>query len=114
MNNHTRKNYEITTQVGISGFLERDDGKLSVSMYGEGVYVYDIKNKTLDSFTTKNNRIGSGIIEFLKPLNKSFAALTYSSGLTLVDQNNRSIFISKKEGLLSNSVYSVFQEKENE
>ncbi len=109
-----KRKYEVLTMVGVSGFQEQNNNRLFVSMYGEGVYVYNDKNIIIDSFTTKNRRIGSNLVEFLKPLKNSLAVLTYNAGLTIIDSNNSSEIISKKDGLLSNSVYSVFQEKENE
>jgi signal transduction histidine kinase len=53
------------------------------------------------------------MIEFIKPLRNSIAALTYGSGLTLMESNGHSRIIEKRDGLLSNSVYSVFQDSGN-
>ena len=108
------KKFETSVWTGVSGFLVNDKNKLLVSTYGEGIQEYNSDNTIIDSFSTKNQRIGSGLVEFLKPLKNSFAALSFNSGITLRASDNKTTILSKKDGLLSNSVYSVFQEKENE
>jgi signal transduction histidine kinase/ligand-binding sensor domain-containing protein len=110
----TRKKSEIFTHVGISGFLQNASDQLFVSMYGGGIYVFDTKNRIVDSFNLKNKRLRSGMVEFLQPLHQSMAVLTYGSGLTLIDNKGESVLIDKRDGLLSNSVYAVYQDLGNQ
>lgn len=110
----SRKKFEVPLWTGVSGFLSQPDNKLLVSTYGEGIDEYDASNKMVDQLNSNNKRMGSGLVEFLKPLKHSVAALSFNAGMTLTTSDGKTMIISKRDGLLSNSVYSVFQEKENE
>jgi ligand-binding sensor domain-containing protein/two-component sensor histidine kinase len=114
LNGNTRRRFEVFTHIGISGFLQKSSDQLFVSMYGGGIYEFDSGNRIMDSFNMKNKRLVSGMVEFLKPLSQSMAVLTYGSGLTLIDNKGRTVLIGKKEGLLSNSVYAVYQDPGNQ
>ncbi|MFI5132937.1 MAG: two-component regulator propeller domain-containing protein [Chitinophagales bacterium] len=108
------KKYEIPLWTGVSGFLSVGQNELLVSTYGEGIDKYNQRNKIIDQMNPDNRRMGSRLVEFLKPLKNSYAALSFNAGITLTTADEKIITLTKKDGLLSNSVYSVFQEKENE
>jgi hypothetical protein len=93
---------------GTSGFLFKNN-KTYVSTYGDGIILLDKNGRVTDTL-----KFESGIVESLAPLSNSIAALSYSFGLTLIDSLDHIQKISRDEGLLSNTVHSVFEEKEND
>lgn len=105
-----RSTYAVPMGSGVSGFYFNSNSKLYVGSYGEGISVFENKNKEPGNF---NNR-KPAIVEFIASLKNSFAALTYSSGLTLFYPDKEPVEITTKQGLLSNTVYSAYQEKANE
>ncbi|GEM_PF-3665252 len=103
----------VYANTGTSGFAVKGN-KVFISTYGEGLYSgYRNRNYT-DTLNFHLVNSTPSIIEFLLPVKNYLAALTYSNGLTLHDTAGGSIGISRQDGLLSNTVYTVFQEKENE
>ena len=113
VNNAIDKAIPFKANSGTSGFMEFNKN-IYVSTYGDGMYVFDGKNKNADTLHESTTPPASLIVEFLVPLQSSFAALTYNSGLTIYDSSGEHTRLTKSEGLLSNTVYAVFQEKENE
>ena len=92
---------------GVSGFATKHN-RTYVSTYGDGIIVLDNNQHRTDTL-----RFGSGIIESLVPLTNSIAALSFSFGITLIDSSHRIKTISSSDGLLSNTVYCLFEENEN-
>lgn len=103
----------VYANSGTSGFAAAGS-KTFISTFGEGMYVYDGFGRHFDTLHSQVVESAFPIIEFLVPIKTNIAALTYSNGLTLLDTSGSSIQISREDGLLSNTVYSVFQEKDNE
>jgi signal transduction histidine kinase/ligand-binding sensor domain-containing protein len=110
----SKKKYESFEVSGVSGFLFQQPDKLLVSTYGDGIGVFDHNNRSREWMNPGNKRTGSVLVEFLKPLKNSFAALSFNSGVSFSFNDGHTLIVSKKDGLLSNSVYSVFQDKEKE
>ena len=108
--NHA-KSYSANS--GASGFIAHEEN-IYISSYGNGIYVFDGRGKNIDTLNESTNPTAPLIVEFLLPLRSSFAALTYNTGLTIYDSVKGYTTLTRTEGLLSNTVYSVFQEKENE
>jgi len=106
-----KSNYSFKDNSGTSGFLEFNK-KVYISTYGDGIFEFD--DNTIDTLDNKSDLPAPLIVESLVSLPNSFAALTYNSGLTIYDTAKGFISLSGKEGLLSNTVYSVFSDKENE
>ena len=107
LNERNKSNYLHLANQGTSGFLFKHN-KTYVSTYGDGIMILDAKGRPEDTI-----HFESGIVEALVPLSKKIAALTFSTGVGLIDSLHNIQRISKQEGLLSNTVYSVFEEKEN-
>ncbi len=104
--------YSFDANSGTSGFLRYMEN-IYISTYGDGVFVFN-GNKMVDTLNHSTDSSAPLIVESLVQLTNSFAALTYNSGLTIYNKDNKSVSLSRKNGLLSNEVYSVFQEKESE
>jgi signal transduction histidine kinase len=104
--------YAYDANTGTSGFVPHRNNML-ISTYGDGIYILNEKNKKIDTLNDQSTPPASMIIESLVPLGTSVASLTYDSGLTIYDSANRPITLTRQNGLLSNTVYSVFKENEN-
>ncbi|MBX3238459.1 MAG: hypothetical protein KIT80_06700 [Chitinophagaceae bacterium] len=106
-----KSEFEVYANSGVSGFFRDDDSnKLYVATYGNGL-MESVGGRFKQSFLQKKV---PAIIEALVPVSDGFAALTYSFGVTLFSRRQGLKQITTKENLLSNTVYSVFQEKEHE
>ncbi len=111
--NTTSKATSYSSNSGTSGFIAYNNN-IYISSYGNGIYVFDGLKKTIDTLDESTNPTAPLIVEFLSPLRSSFAALTYNAGLTIYDSVKRYTTVTRTDGLLSNTVYSVFQEKDSE
>lgn len=103
--------YRFNANTGASGFAALNH-RVYISTYGDGIFVFDEVKKSLDTIRTNTNPPTPAIVESLVPLNNSLAALTYNSGLTIHTQGDKHAAIGKQQGLLSNTVYSAFVERE--
>lgn len=104
--------YSYSANTGTSGFTALKNMFL-IATYGDGIFLHDNRHKRVDTLDNKSTPPASTVIESLVPLGNSVAALTYNSGLTIYDSAFNYITLSKEDGLLSNTVYTVFKETEN-
>ena len=103
-----RSKYHMPVNSGVSGFFwDNDSNRLCIATYGDGIVTAHNKKNAVPA-SIHNGK--PAIIEFLVPLQKGFAALTYSSGLTLFYKNREPVQITTKDNLLSNTVFSVLEQ----
>jgi len=100
----------VTVNSGTSGFVADKQSVLFLSTYGDGIIPVGV---TAYNLSASIHRGKPPITEFLYPLKNGFAALTYSTGLTLFNTNDAPVEIGTRDGLLSNTVYAVFEEDSN-
>jgi len=100
--------YSFPANAGVSGILSFNN-RLYLSTYGDGVIELNASGKQIPFFRPQ----GLGIIESLVQLKNSFAALTYSSGIILFTDTLKKVNINTRQGLLSNTAYTIFQEIES-
>ena len=108
------KNYETMMWSGASGFLSTTPGKMLVSTYGEGIMRYEIKGNQSKALNLIDTIKKPRMAESIKPLLNGYAVLSYNTGLLVGSSQIEPRNLSKSDGLLSNSVYSVFQENKDE
>ena len=114
LNFSKKRRKEMHLPVSVSGFKEGKNGQFLVATFGRGIYVYDQKFQVVDHYTNNPGTLVSEMIEFLIPVGERSAALTFSSGISIIDSSGVKENISKNEGLLSNTVYSVYSVNEKQ
>ena len=107
LNERNKFSYLHSANQGTSGFTFMHN-KMYASTYGDGIMVLDAEGRPADTIEFE-----SGIVEALVPLSNAIAGLTFSTGVVLIDSLNHVQKISKDEGLLSNTVHSIFEEKDH-
>ncbi len=107
LNERNKSSYLHFANQGTSGFSFKHK-RMYASTYGDGIMILDPDGRPTDTI-----EFGSGIVEALVPLSNSIAALTFSTGVVLIDSLDRLQRISKDEGLLSNTVHAIFEERED-
>ncbi|HEX6846815.1 MAG TPA: two-component regulator propeller domain-containing protein [Chitinophagaceae bacterium] len=103
--------YRQEANSGVSGFAIVND-HIYVSTYGDGIFTINELTKELDTIDVETNPPAPLIVESLVTLGHSLAALTYNSGLTFYTPEKKYTVLTKQQGLLSNTVYSVFAESD--
>lgn len=107
LNERNKSSYLHSANQGTSGFSFMHN-RLYASTYGDGIMILNDVGRPTDTI-----EFDSGIVEALVPLGNSIAALTFSTGVLLIDSLNHIQKISKDEGLLSNTVHAIFEERKD-
>lgn len=92
---------------GVSSFVVSHTGHKYIGTYADGVIRIDAKQRQ-DTFSIAKG-LCSNTIEDLFSLPSGVAAISYSNGFSLIDTNGRCTNYSRKSGLISNTVYAVYQ-----
>ncbi len=93
----------------ILSLMEDEDGRIWIGTYGQGVIIYDPKNKSTKKMLADNN-IGGTVTKIIQASNKVVWVGTYEDGLYAINPVNLTIRrYTTNQGLSSNKVYSIFE-----
>lgn len=97
----------------VLSLLEDKDGNIWIGTYGQGIIIYNTKTKTLKKTLTNNSTIGT-ITKLIQDKNGTVWAGTFAAGLFAINPNTLNYKqYTESEGLSSNTIYSIFENKED-
>jgi signal transduction histidine kinase/ligand-binding sensor domain-containing protein len=101
------KSASINIPNGISSFYIDADKNEYIGTYADGI-VRRVKGRVIDSLNVSDG-LCSNTIEKVVAIPAGIAALSYSNGFSIIGPQDVITNFDKKDGLLSNTVYSIAQ-----
>ncbi len=106
--NHILKKHKINTVLSL---LEDHDGNIWIGSYGQGIVIYNPKNKSTKNLLA-DKYLGGTVMKIIQSKNGVIWVATYKDGLYAINPNTYEIKrYTTNEGLPSNNIFCVYEDK---